>query len=399
MMSRSNVVVIAGPCGTAFNKHHVSSLEQAFLSSGANILMVGDGESNISTGAIEAAIVTAAQSEGSVMLFIMAHGDVRNNEHVINIAGNYELTTKSLFQTLSRIVNRQLDVFMTCCHGGASISAINTLPRGSTLVTLCPRNESVSGFDLDNFINTLSTDLISNPSFFTAENFLNIYLGKALRNRIPPARTISGEGVHVLVQKLRNCIGKEYSALERESVHQKLDVLFSVDVVDQLLNTMATARIEADIEATEFGPCLAISDVLRPQQLTDIESYGKWGGYYSYDSIDPMQLKCEILQIDQQQNQDFFTIDILLPIWVLAILQTQLTITIFHCLFAEPTRTHIGSSTTFREIRRQELNGIPASQQIAAIFHNTEDTISHHANAFTQAEHDRQFGLIVRTTR
>lgn len=270
--NRSNVVIIAGPGGgTAFGSPQIHSLNQAFVTSGANVFVVGDGECNIGMDDIQAAVVAAAQKGGDVTVFIMAHGNVRSNGHVINIARNCEITSEALFQTLSRIVNRKLDVFMTCCHGGASIPVVNALPRGSVLVTLSPGNESVSGFDVKNLIDALSTDLVSNPSF-TAENFLNIYLGKSLKNRRAPNRAVSGEGVHALIKKLRSCIGKEYSALDRGRVHQKLDTVIGMSEVDRLLNLMGAGKDEWAINAIEFGPCLAISDILRPQPI-NIQSY------------------------------------------------------------------------------------------------------------------------------
>lgn len=156
----TKVLLISGPGGYAFNNADVQKMAQAMSNAGADVAVIGDGEKPIAKSQIDDAILDASKSGEPVTLFVMAHGDVKNGSHAIDIDGKYGLTSAQLFDSASKI-GRPVDVFMTCCHGGAAITEVNKLPKGSTLATLAPGSETVSGIDVDRLTDVIETGDLS----------------------------------------------------------------------------------------------------------------------------------------------------------------------------------------------------------------------------------------------
>ncbi len=99
----SKVVILSGPGGYAFNNTNVQKIAEAMRASGADVTVLGDGENPISKEQITQDIVRVAeQSSGPITLFIMAHGDIKDGKHAIDIDGKYGLTSADLFDTASR---------------------------------------------------------------------------------------------------------------------------------------------------------------------------------------------------------------------------------------------------------------------------------------------------------
>ena len=256
----SKIVILSGPGGRAFNNNNVQELAEAMRSSGADVTLLGDGEKPITKEQVTTAMeMVASDASEPVTLFVMAHGDVKSGNHVIDIDGKYGLTSAELFDTASRVFgDRTLDVFMTCCHGGAAIPEVNRLPKGSTLATLAPGKETVSGVDIDRL-----TDAIDS-SDLTAHYLADLYLGRALKNRIAPSIAVSGQGVHDLPRKFIDRLGKPFSDDEKTSAHGALDKVIGEKRVSEIIAKIAGAKNEWSIDAVDFGPALAISLAASP---------------------------------------------------------------------------------------------------------------------------------------
>ena len=103
--------------------------------------------------------------------------------------GQWRVSGSHLFDETKRSFgDKPVDIFMTCCHGGAAISAIDRLPKNSNVVALAPGNETVSGNDVERIFE------YSQSTILDAKNLLDLYLAKALKNRIAPVLATSGAG-------------------------------------------------------------------------------------------------------------------------------------------------------------------------------------------------------------
>jgi hypothetical protein len=176
-----NVVLISGPGKESFNNKQVTNLVVGLERSGANVIAVGDGETPATIKAVEDAISYAISDEHRVTLFILAHGEVKDGKFVMDIDGLFNLTSESLFESIKRIaVSKPVDIFMTCCHGGAAIADVDKLPEGSELAVLTLGSDEVSVNDIDRLIDNILEGSIKNPCF-SSEHLLDIYLCKSLR--------------------------------------------------------------------------------------------------------------------------------------------------------------------------------------------------------------------------
>jgi hypothetical protein len=254
----SNVIILAGPGGDAFNRENILKAEEGFKKVGLKTSVIGDGKVALAATVIDDRLLPqVASSDGQTMLFIMAHGDIdKRGNHVINLTGEYTLKISELFDKLKKI-GKPVDIFSTACHGGeAHLYAQSKLPSGSTYVSLAPTQEPVSGFDVDRLIAVMGSGKVINSSL-TAEQLAMLYLTKALQNRIIPSISTPNSS-HDLNSKLVSHLGIKFTDLEKASIYDSLQPLVEKSVLDKMITRIESASSDWDISAVVFGLSLAI---------------------------------------------------------------------------------------------------------------------------------------------
>lgn len=266
-------VIVAGPGGYAYNETHINEIASAMQRTGAEVTVLGDGVHAITKEQIEQTINTASGQNEPVTLFIMAHGEIKNGNHNLDIGGG-NITSRELFEIATHhFSNKPIDVFMTSCHGGAAIPEVNRLPSGSTLVALSPGSEEV----LISNVYRIAEHIENGP--ITASSLATTYLCKALKNRTAPTMAVSGEGVYDYVHKLKNRLGKPFTSDEVRRVHEKLDSVLGADQVNVMLTKLSSARSEGAVDAVDFGPALAVSFAADPEPQA-LNSYNPQRGSF-----------------------------------------------------------------------------------------------------------------------
>ena len=91
-----------------------------------------------------------------------------------------------------------------------------------------------------------------------SREFLDLYLTKALRNRVAPEIAISGKGNRVLGNELSARLGKDFSSDERQRIHERLDPYLAAQGVESTMTKIRNATDEYSIDALEYGPALAV---------------------------------------------------------------------------------------------------------------------------------------------
>lgn len=272
VMSR-RIVVLAGPGGDTFSKEDVAKISMAMrYSAGAEIINIGDGVDSVSKDQIRKIFNYISKvSTEPLTIFVMAHGVIRNGRHVIDTHGNeqYELgiTSAELFDAIhDSFQSRPVDVFMTCCHGGAAVAELNRLHNGSTLIVLAPENEEVVSYDIMRLADNITASIMSGD--LSANHLINLYLAKCLETRIAPSIAIAGAGKRDLLAEFRVQIGKPFSDNEKDRIHRELDSVVGSARVDEIMDKISNARNEYDgIGGIIFGPALAI--VLHSRSIMD----------------------------------------------------------------------------------------------------------------------------------
>ena len=274
-INNSNVFILAGPGGYAFNRVKVLNTEKAFNQAGANTMRLGDGEVALASADVDNLLshIAATTDSKRIFLYIQAHGEVdeETSHHKIHLSNQVCLETRELFDKLKKI-GKPIDIFSLACHGGAAHDyAQAILPAGSTYVSLAPGQEVVSGSDVDRLIKILLSEAVVSHDI-TAEQLAILYLTKALENRIPPL--ISTEkSSFPLKEHLLGHIGHKFSAAEKLHVYNYLEPLISRTKLDALMSKIETSKDEWSINAKEFGSALAICHVARGRMLSEKSSF------------------------------------------------------------------------------------------------------------------------------
>jgi hypothetical protein len=265
----NQVIIIAGPGGTAFNNTHIERLAAAMRCAGAEVSVIGDGDTTLRNVAIMQSLDNAAiLSNEPVTLFIMAHGTLDGDTHSLVFDESDEISSADFFNVASgSFVDRTIDIFMTSCHGGAAILHVDNLPAGSSLVTLSSGSETVSGYDPERLIPNITA------GDFSARHLLDLYLGKALETRSQPSIAVSGQGMRDLYQELETRLGKDFSATEKDSIHTALDTVIGLERVDSIMKKISTAKGKGDLPlALDIGAAMAVTLAASPE-MQDLSKY------------------------------------------------------------------------------------------------------------------------------
>jgi nucleoside-triphosphatase THEP1 len=101
----THIVLLSGPGGRAFNHTNVEKVAAAMRAAGAEVTVLGDGETPVSREQVKETLeIIAVESKEPVTLFMIAHGDIKNGKHAIDIDGNWGLTSAELFESPSHML-------------------------------------------------------------------------------------------------------------------------------------------------------------------------------------------------------------------------------------------------------------------------------------------------------
>ena len=96
------------------------------------------------------------------------------------IGNDTEFSSKELYGMIGKkIKNRDVELFVTACKGGASLEDRGLLPENTKIVTLSKQSESTYGSQVEN----LSEAVSSINGELTAMGLLKTYLAKCVKNR------------------------------------------------------------------------------------------------------------------------------------------------------------------------------------------------------------------------
>jgi hypothetical protein len=256
----NTIIHLVGPGGSAFDSKLVSSSVQAFRNAGANVFEIGDGTKAISSNYLAGALKDIQESSvGPVSIYVKAHGHQQHNDLEIVLDPDNKITSSKLFSSVPDIFeDRTTDFFLTCCHGAGAISHTNKLAKGSTVAAITLHDETASGSDVERFVTEIekSSGKISD---FSTTSLLDIYLGRALKNRFHPVVAVSGKGVYDLRSKFLDMIGTKFSDEEKDLIHQKLDKVIGANQIDLLMETISKSKDEWGIDASNYGSALIIT--------------------------------------------------------------------------------------------------------------------------------------------
>jgi hypothetical protein len=253
-----NIVFVAGPGGSAFNSNSVKNYVDNLKAAGAQVTLVGDGESHISLAEVKEAI---AVQGGPTTVIVNAHGKLQNGEAALEF-GEKDLLLRDFLQASQDEAgqNIYLDYFIASCNVDGIHQQINPylLHPGQIMVTLSGANinsKFTSGFDVERFYNSLTDNKCYKKTGFGANHLLYDYLLTDLKNRIAPSVTIGGKGEYNLDEIFKNNLGFDYKHI----IDHKLSECYQSDHFDKVLNKLSNAEHEWNIYALDYGAALAIS--------------------------------------------------------------------------------------------------------------------------------------------
>ena len=188
------VIILAGPGGGAWGGSYIQHLATSMRSAGADVTMIGDGERPVYDDEVAKTFEALSKtlSSGPLTLFIDAHGDVEHGKHTVSLDDYRGTFTAKIFNMAARYFNEQtVDIFMASCHGGAAISDVDKLPKGSALAVLASSKDVVYVSEIEKLVQGISSGIFSGN--FSARHLMNIYLEKTFTNRVTPSVATSGQ--------------------------------------------------------------------------------------------------------------------------------------------------------------------------------------------------------------
>jgi len=260
-VATSNVLILAGPGGTAFGQEEVTQLGDNLQAKGkGDVASLGDGAASVTLQDLRAELRQLKEKGGPVTIFVEAHGKV-DGEHCIELGDGTRVPTREFFQAVKEELGEEapISIFMTSRHGGEAMEdAVKELPKNAVFVALAP-GDALAHAD----VNRLSAALAEIPSDLDGDNWtesdelLLLYLTKALKTRIGPELAVGGQGHRVLDSDLQGRIGQPFSAEEKERIHEKLDGLLGRTATKGIIHSSETAQSQWEIPAIHYGAALA----------------------------------------------------------------------------------------------------------------------------------------------
>lgn len=252
-----HVMVVAGPGGTAFKVEDVGKINASIAQHGSSgLAYYHNGSSSLQT--VQNDVVTALEemknSKDKITLYVYAHSIMKNEEHCINLDGEYK-PTKTFFMEIAAKTNKPVDIFFTGCHGGGAIRDAHYLPGGSTLAVLSPEKQTTVGSDV-----FALNEALHSTSDMSAKSILLLHC-TIMKTRIPNAIWHDGK-TYELELHMKEMLGNHFSEEEYSQIHAQLDKLSGQQRIDEVMEKMKNARHEFDIPAKDYGMALAIAGAL-----------------------------------------------------------------------------------------------------------------------------------------
>lgn len=256
-----NIILLAGPGGTAFGRKNVLLAEKALRAQEAHVIRIGDGENRLLSSDIDVLLQFIKRLQGYTTIVIMAHGD---NEGCLNLTGEFATATFDLFKQITKSCDgRKIGIFSTACGGGRiGIRALDFLPEGSTYVSLSPLEKChvAQGQYIDSFWAYLAEH---NISCHSAELMLLAYVVHGLHGRLPP--TIANKKtIHITIdtENLLNSYCKlKWSAQTRAHVYDVLSPIMDIKDMNAIIDKIEKAKNAHGIPVAEYGAAIAICHV------------------------------------------------------------------------------------------------------------------------------------------
>lgn len=198
----------------------------------------------------------AADARAKPLVIVQAHGEDRKGVHCMNLDGQYA-PTRHLFERISLVTDRAVDVLLTACEGGYALEECGTLPSGSRVVTLVPGKQDVPGMQVDRLFLLLE----STPQAQLNARTILLASCLAMGTRTPPSlaqSTGGGQKITHLQPLLERRLGKSFSSAQRQQAHKDLDALADADRVNAVMEKMSSVSTPKQLNQQELRIALAI---------------------------------------------------------------------------------------------------------------------------------------------
>ena len=230
----------------------------ALRSAGHNVFVVGDPEHGFNMTEVNRALKTNPEA---TTIFISAHGNVDKSRHYIQ-AGNTNDTTgnksgqiwaSTFYKGIAKAAgNRPVNIFMTSCDASyGAESAVEFLPRGSTLITFDDTNQNGYSYVLASSALRMAVDEEDN----LAERLFLSVLFKGLGQNIhKPRLSISSKGSSLdNVWDLWDVARSNILAIAEDGMNLEPELQAGLGIYSQEKKISAALRtLELYVRATEM---------------------------------------------------------------------------------------------------------------------------------------------------
>lgn len=159
----SHAIVVGGPGARVFSRNGARFVKQVFTRDDLQIvadqlcryaprcqlIVDNDAPDDRGLSLIDGLLHAMADSARvPVVAFVETHGKLVDGAFVFKISKTRDVSSGLLFKAMGARRQAPVQMFLTACHGQASLDGAHHLPAGSVVVALAPRDSSVHGSDV-----------------------------------------------------------------------------------------------------------------------------------------------------------------------------------------------------------------------------------------------------------
>lgn len=236
--------------------------------SGLETVQIGDGNKPLRYEDVDIRLLShIASSPAHSLLFILAHGGMAGNQHVIELFNNEVTGISDFFSTINKARNPVNVISIACKSAEAVVDMKASLPNGSSYIGLSNRLQYTYAHNV-----IYAMDCATN--FSNSEQLLLSFLSQpGLKSSSPCLGFFSNTNnlTISLERELSNRIGKKFTDNEKRVIHRDLGHLISKDLLDIFIDKIEKAKtLTVDLIIPfpgNYGRMLAIAYVVKRESL------------------------------------------------------------------------------------------------------------------------------------
>lgn len=263
--AKPHAIILAGPRTQPIK----TAANQMCRRSGLETVQIGDGNKPLRYEDVDIRLLShIASSSAHSLLFILAHGGMAGNQHVIELFNNEVTGISDFFSTINKARNPVNVISIACKSADAVVDMKASLPNGSSYIGLSNRFEYTYAHNV-----IYAMDRVTD-NFSNSEQLLLSFLSQPGLESSSPCLGLFSNANNLIIsleRELSNRIGKKFTDKEKHVIYRDLGDLIPKLILDMFIDKIEKAKtLTVDLMIPfpgNYGRMLAIAYVVKRESL------------------------------------------------------------------------------------------------------------------------------------